>query len=247
MARASDLRAFWLEAQQRPAEGGLSYAMLATMLCRGRAQALDKAGVSIRSPLPYVAPEDPRLYAVRVGRYDRAAAACASFAPDELALATERQLFARAGREGDSLNADWAAARRAVLSGDLAERRKALLHVLERVDPLLFATSMESLVNVQTAAEPHYWQEGQPVAAVDVGLYQAALAVLPCRFGLICDERSPEVLAACLSVGTCAPDRVSLTRSRLAPDDRSAFDALLDNMEGAVRRRDASWFLPLYR
>ncbi|MFG6413219.1 hypothetical protein ACG02S_04830 [Roseateles sp. DC23W] len=70
----------------------------------------------------------------------------------------------------------------------------------------------------------------------DRALAQAAVRLLPCQFGLACDERDPEVWLACLRGDGCAG-----SRAEQAP---AAAQALALRLAAALRGRELHRFLP---
>ena len=64
----------------------------------------------------------------------------------------------------------------------------------------------------------------------------AALRLLPCHFGLACDERDPEVWLACLRGDSCAASR--------AEQETPAAQALAARLATALRSRELGRFMP---
>ena len=232
--RSDNLRAFAAAAVMEPQRGGVAYAMYARSLCVHQAALLAEHGLSGAAALPYAAPEDPSAYATRAAAFRAAADACASYSESELAPSERRRLDQLAAQGGDIFYSISGRSIRAAQSGDRVELRELLQAVLAQRDPLLLIIALPKLVDVAAvdalAADLDVRTQEDRENVVD-----AALSVLPCRFGLVCDARSPDVLASCLDQGQCAADRVTLVRDALPADQRVAFDLALLRLEAAVR------------
>lgn len=124
----------------------------------------------------------------------------------------------------------------AVQQSDLADA--ALLQaVRQRPDPLLLDELGERLLERRIHGLPVLYFDGQryddEAAQASV---QAALRLLPCHFGLPCDERDPQVWLACLRGEGCADSRQALASP--------AAQALAVRLATALRAGDLARFLP---
>ena len=114
----------------------------------------------------------------------------------------------------------------------------ALLHaVFARPDPLLIDELGERLLLRRIAGQPTLYFDGQRFDDdTSRATAQAALRLLPCQFGLACDERDPEVWLACLRGDGCAASR--------AEQETPAARALAVRLAAALRSRELGRFLP---
>ena len=104
-------------------------------------------------------------------------------------------------------------------------------------DALLLDELGERLLLRRIAGEPALYFDGQRFdSEADRALARAALRLLPCQFGLACDERDPEVWLACLRGEGCAA-----SRAEQAPP---AAAALAARLAAALRARDLGRFMP---
>lgn len=109
--------------------------------------------------------------------------------------------------------------------------------VFERPDALLLDELGERLLRRQIAGEPVLFFDGQRFdTEADREQARAALRLLPCQFGLACDERDPEVWLACLRGDGCAASR--------AERESPAAQALALRLAEALRARELGRFLP---
>jgi hypothetical protein len=124
----------------------------------------------------------------------------------------------------------------AVQQSDLDDA--ALLQaVLARPDALLLDELGERLLLRRIDGEPALYFDGQRFdTEADRATAQAALRLLPCQFGLACDERDPEVWLACLRGDGCLGSR--------AERETAAAQALALRLAAALRARELGRFLP---
>jgi len=195
--------------------------------------------------LPRADLEDPQVFATRNASYKKIKAACQSFSNYETGGERDIQLIAQAKAQGDSLEKLALQVKSAIASNDMSQRKSALAAVLNNGDPLLVSNQLERLLLEKTPRGLAYWIDGKQVPVMNSAGLQTALVVLPCRLGLVCDERSPEVLAPCLNSGKCYANRIELAMANL-PDDaqRARLTSTLASLESAVRARRIDRFLP---
>lgn len=105
--------------------------------------------------------------------------------------------------------------------------------VIAHPDPLLLDELGERLLLRRIGGEPRLFFDGQRVED-DTG--RAALRLLPCHFGLACDERDPEVWLSCLRGDGCAASRLERETSQA--------QALATRIAAALRARELQRFLP---
>ncbi|WP_310343967.1 hypothetical protein [Pelomonas aquatica] len=124
----------------------------------------------------------------------------------------------------------------AVQQSDLDDA--ALLQALfARPDALLLDELGERLLRRRIGGEAVLYFDGQRFdSEADAALAQGALRLLPCQFGLACDERDPEVWLACLRGDGCAGSR--------AEQHPAAAQALAARLAAALRGRELGRFLP---
>jgi hypothetical protein len=124
----------------------------------------------------------------------------------------------------------------AVQQSDLDDA--ALLQaVFARPDALLLDELGERLLLRRIGGEPTLYFDGQRFDDDSSrATAEAALRLLPCQFGLACDERDPEVWLACLRGDGCHGSR--------AERETLAAQALAARLAQALRAREAGRFLP---
>ena len=211
-----DLRATLHAALAARAQGGRLYARALARRCA------DLAGLQVTEP-PDV--NDAR-HQRAVARQAALAAGCGQFANAEwLALV--------------NIAADEPTADDPLLSLQQSDADDAALlqAVLALPDPLLLDELGARLLLRRIDGEPTLYFDGQRFDD-DAGRATAlaALRLLPCHFGLACDERDPEVWLACLRGAGCAG-----ARAEQAPAEASALAARL---AAAVRAQALARFLP---
>jgi hypothetical protein len=109
--------------------------------------------------------------------------------------------------------------------------------VFARPDALLLDELGERLLRRHIGGEAVLYFDGQRFdTEADLALAQGALRLLPCQFGLACDERDPEVWLACLRGDGCAGSR--------AEQQPAAAQALAARLAAALRGRELGRFLP---
>lgn len=215
-APEADLRATLHAALAARARGGRLYARALAHRCA------DLAG------LPPVAPadaNDPRHQRASARRA-ALAAGCSQFAPAEwLALV--------------NISADQATADDPLLAVQQSDLDDAALlrAVFDRPDALLLEELGARLLLRRIDGEPTLYFDGQRFdAEPDRATALAALRLLPCHFGLACDERDPDVWLACLRGDGCAGSRAEQVPAAAAP--------LAARLADAVRGRELGRFLP---
>ncbi|MDR7267578.1 hypothetical protein J2X20_000207 [Pelomonas saccharophila] len=215
-APEASLRTSVLAALSQPAQGGRLHARALARRCA------DLAGLQA-SATPDV--NDAR-HQRAIARQAALSAGCSQFANGEwLALVNIAPDEAGAG---DPLLA--------IQQSDLDDG--ALLKaVMAHPDALLLDELGERLLLRRIAGEPHLFFDGQRFDdEADRATAQAALRLLPCHFGLACDERDPEVWLACLRGDGCAA-----SRAEQAPPEAQA---LVTRMAAALRAGELQRFLP---
>ncbi len=215
-APEAQLRASVHAALAAPAQGGRLYARALARRCA------DLAGLQAAGPPD---PNDAR-HQHAVARQAALAAGCSQFANGEwLALVN----IAR----DETMGADPLLA---VQQSDL-DGLALLQAVFARPDALLLAELGERLLLRRIDGEPRLYFDGQPFDDEQGrATAQAALRLLPCHFGLACDERDPEVWLACLRGDGCAASR--------AARETPAAVALAARLAAALRAGELGRFLP---
>lgn len=215
-APGADLRVTLQAALAAQAQGGRLYARALARRCA------DLAGLQ-----PAAAPDrNDARHQRAVARQVALAAGCGQFAAAEwLALVN---IAPGETAAGDPLLA--------VQQSDLDDA--ALLQaVFAHPDPLLLDELGERLLRRRLDGQPVLYFDGQRFDDDDSrATAQAALRLLPCEFGLACDERDPEVWLACLRGDGCAASR--------ADDATAHARALAVRLAAALRAGDLGRFLP---
>ena len=215
-APEADLRATLQAALALRAQGGRLYARTLARRCA------DLAGLPPPEPPPDV--NDTR-HQRAVARQTALAAGCSQFANAEwLSLV--------------NITADDAAddPLLAIQQSDLDDA-PLLNAVFAHPDPLLLDELGERLLLRRIAGEPTLYFDGQRFSdEAGRATVQAALRLLPCRFGLACDERDPGIWLACLRGDGCAS-----SRAEQAPAEAQA---LGERIAAALRAHELGRFLP---
>ncbi|MGM9480483.1 hypothetical protein ACS5PN_04750 [Roseateles sp. NT4] len=215
-APEASLRASVMTALSQPAEGGRLYARALARRCA------DLAGLQA-----VTAPDvNDARHQSAVARRAALAAGCSQFGNGEwLGLVN---VAADEAGGGDPLLA--------IQQSDLDDA--ALVQALmARPDPLLLDELGERLLLRRIDGEARLFFDGQRFdAEADRATAQAALRLLPCHFGLACDERDPEVWFSCLRGDGCVASRLE----REPPEAQ----ALASRLAAALRSRDLKRFLP---
>ena len=215
-APEAGLRASVLAALSQPAQGGRLYARALAKRCA------DLAGLQLNA-----APDANDAHHQRaVTRQAALTAGCSQFANGEwLALVNVAPDEATAT---DPLLA--------IQQSDLDDA--ALLNaVIARPDPLLLDEIGDRLLLRRIDGEARLFFDGQRFDdEADRETAHAALRLLPCHFGLACDERDPEVWLSCLHGDGCVASRLE----RGPPEAQ----ALASRLAAALRSRELKRFLP---
>ena len=233
---ATDLRAFAIEAQRRPAEGGVFQALRALAECRLRPAADE----------PIDAPADAATthlhLQARAAWNTRAARRCAAFIDAELADAEVGRLMALGLRECDPLAASYARWMDAVEEGTVAAISRALAAALRRQDA--------GLLELVAMTGQDYLSAGGPAdGATDesqVRARHAAWLLLPCEMGAGCTAPHGPGDALCERSARCAQERWrSGPRLDAAPAGSELERTLaeLARLKAAVRERDVGAIL----
>lgn len=212
-----DLRASLHAALAARAQGGRLYARALARRCAAL------AGLTAPAQPPDV--NDP-LHQRAVARQAALSAGCAQFANAEW-LAFVNVAADEATGDDPLLT---------LQQSDLDDA--ALLQaVFTRPDALLLDELGERLLLRRIVGEPVLYFDGQRFdSEADRALARAALRLLPCQFGMACDERDPEVWLACLRGDGCAASRAS--------QEPAAAQALALRLASALRSRELGRFLP---
>ncbi len=215
-APEASLRASVVTALSQPAEGGRFYARALARRCA------DLAGSQV-----VAAPDlNDARHQRAVARRAALAAGCSQFADGEwLGLVN---VSADEAATGDPLLA--------VQQSDLDEA-DLLKIVMARPDPLLLDEIGDRLLLRRIDGEARLFFDGQRFAdETDRATAHAALRLLPCHFGLACDERDPEVWLSCLRGDGCSASRFER--------ETAEAQALATRIAAALRARELSRFLP---
>lgn len=214
-APEADLRASLQAALAARADGGRFYARALARRCA------DLAGLQSDAAADANDPRHQRA----VARQAALAAGCGQFANAEwLALVN----VAADEPGGDPLLS---------LQQSDADDATLLQAVLARPDPLLLDELGERLLLRRVHGQPTLYFDGQRFDDdASRATAQAALRLLPCHFGLACDERDPDIWLACLRGAGCVGSRADQ-----APAEARALAARLAQ---AVRARELARFLP---
>ncbi len=192
--------------------------------------------------LPYAAPEDPRVHAVKNAALHRTKAACQGFTNGDF---ENSDLPAKALAQGDPLFELKVEAQEITSASSLEDRRAILSAVLDNGDPLLISQTLQGLLlSDRAGGGVNIWIDGGQKPVMQSEMYFNALQVVHCRLGLPCGELSHDVLDTCIATGECLPNRVELFRSRMPQKEREEFDRALAQLESTIRERRVDRFLP---
>ena len=221
------------QALARPGEGGRLYARHLLRQCAAADLVAGLHAPEGDDPGRASTPDasDPRA-ARATARMQQLRAACAQFTPAELAAGAN--VVSNAGADADPLLA--------LVGTSPADDRAQLRRVLARPDPLVLQELGPRLALHTASGQQAYWFDGQRVAP---DIAEPALALLPCAFGLPCDESDPDVWMPCLQGIACATSRTELVLQQAAAGDatrREQILALSRRMAQAVRAADVERF-----
>lgn len=209
------LRASVHRALAAQAVGGRLYARALARRC---------AALASLPPRPIADPNDPHVQRA-LARRDALASGCSQFTPEEwlgLVNITAHEVLI------DPLLA--------LQQSDLDDA--ALLQAVSRhPDPLLLDELGERLLTRRGLQQPQLFFDGTYFDdEARQAMAHAALRLLPCHFGLACDERHDDVWMRCLRGEGCAA-----SRAQHAP---GGAEALAARIAAALRAQDLARFLP---
>lgn len=234
--QAADLRAFAIQAQRRPAEGGVFQALRALAECRLRPATDEPADAPADRATTHL-----RLQA-RAAWNTRSARRCAAFVDAELADSEVERLAALGMRDHDPLAASYTLWTDAVQEGTVAAVSSALAAALRQQDA--------GLLEWVALTGQDYLSAGGPDAdAMDespIRVRHAAWRLLPCEMGAGCTTPQGPDDALCERSPRCAQERWR-SGPRLDPpaagSEMERTLAELARLKAAVREADVAAIL----
>jgi hypothetical protein len=236
--RADNLRAFIARAQQRPEAGGVSYAAAALTYCdqwEVFREELARLQSEVAGSYSGVGPKSPeRLQAITwaLGR-------CDGLSPAQTSL---QSMFTLYDSKAAKLDQILAARGRLQQAKHIEERQIAVRDILLMRDPLLLASVGRYLGQGLAGAVPQV--DGINWGGVSESAYASAWSLVPCSFGLSCDETDAEVALACVQHSQCFSSRKELLKARLLPQDYADMLRLHERLIDIVARADAEALRP---
>lgn len=216
-APEANLRASLFTALAAPERGGRLYARALARRCADLA--------ALQPPVEAPDPNDAR-HQQAVARRQALASGCS-------------QLDRGEWQRWVNVAADEPTARDPLLTlqqSDLADAA-LLAQVARHPDPLLLDELGTRLLARRLDGEPRLYFDGQRFdAEADWAVAEQALRLLPCHFGLACEQRDPEVWLACLRGAGCVASR--------AEQSSPAGVALAARLAAALRAGELTRFLP---
>jgi hypothetical protein len=242
---AKDFRVFYMRALEKRNEGGLNYAKSVLSWCRSLASTAVAAGLNVSAPLASIEGEAPEAFMKREAARQTIHNACGGFTGSEMSGLSENYLHDQTGKNTDRGLELIDSAKRAFASSDKSAQRSALAEAISSRDPLVLDALLErtSLVSGSLAGPRAYYFQGETIAFQDADAFRAALQVAPCEFGLVCDQRSPQVALACITRGECFDDRAALLQAHLDTADIPKYERYRKEIYVALVNGNASAFL----
>lgn len=223
-----DLQSFVEEAQKRPSEGGVAYAIVAIERC-AQERRLHRM---LELQFEQIAATDPNV-AARRRALTAEAQRCTGFNQVNLQDAADRL---SKGAQTDPI----ASAKAKV--GTVAtylERRELSLQIMQMEDPHLLAR-LPLLTPTKSALGmvPHL--DGEPYGGIGTAQFSAAVSLVPCAFGDVCDDANESVVRACTNYGVCAKDTFDLYKKIYAdrPQDYEKILSAFNRLTTVVRVKD---------
>jgi hypothetical protein len=227
-----------MRARQRPEAGGISYAAAALTYCdqwqifREERARLEQEIAGAFGSLGPKSPERLQTISRAIDRCEGLSAADTSLQSmftlyDSKTAKHDRILVAR-GRLQQAKNSE--------------ERRLAVREILLMRDPLLLGSVGRYLGQGLAGAAPQV--DGMDWGGVSAPAYVNAWALVPCSFGLPCDETDTEVALFCAQHGQCLSGRREMLKARLLPQDYADMLRLHVRLVEIVANADAEALRP---
>jgi hypothetical protein len=242
---AKDFRVFYMHALDKRNEGGLNYAKSVLSWCRSLANTSAASSVNISTPLVSVEGETVEAFMRREAARQTIQKACGGFTSVEMSGLSENYLHDQVSNNTDRGLDLIDSAKRAFASSDKNAQRSAMAEAILSRDPLVLDALLEraSLASGPPAGQRTYYFQGETIAFQDADAFRAALQLAPCEFGLVCDQRSPQVALACITRGECFDDRAALLQAQLDNADIPKFERYRKEIYAALLNGNASAFL----
>lgn len=236
--KVTDGRVFFEKVKELPNEGGIYYARAMLNQCRNIREMLDNqfSGNSDWN--------DQGEHRVEVKKIEVAkilTRKCQSFLQSELTLSIEQELIALAKVKKDVLQVSSENLDEARKSNDRKAIRLALKKILALKDPLFFSIEGMKLLRHDGAI----WLYGQSYPIETTAIIQA-MYLVPCEFGLICDNTNYFVLSTCQKSGHCYDSLFELILKEGTGGDQDKFRSIIQfqrNIAKAIRNEDVDAFM----
>jgi hypothetical protein len=236
--RAANLREFIARAQQRPEVGGVSYAAAALTYCdqwQALREELTRLQQEVASAYSGVGPKTPeRMQAIAwaLGR-------CDGLSPAQTSL---QSMFTVYDSRAAKLDRILAARSRLQQAKHIEERQIAVRDILLMRDPLLLASIGPYLGQGLAGTVPQV--DGINWGGVSELAYASAWSLVPCSFGLACDDTDAEVALTCVQHSQCFSSRKEMLKARLLPRDYADMLRLHERLIDIVARADSEALRP---
>ncbi len=231
---ATDLRAFAWSARTQASAGGVFYALMALRDCRVQWPDLEQSNIDTQA----LNSTDHRSLWIRDNHIDRAVRRCASFSKNELDEDAVGEL-SRIGESADDpimgIYRTWLAA---VESGDLNLISEALTQIFTARDPFLL-----EIVGVTGAFYLSPFGSADLSDETTRRRFIDAWRLVPCEFGMPCDENDRVVQELCLRTGQCLSSRfaaVAFEGKWFSSDDQQSLIAATASIVDAIKRGDSA-------
>lgn len=240
-----NMRAFVENALQHPEQGGYFYASKVLKQCRGYVTGTDIESGAAKT---YPAGEDSGKFQQAANAAERLRMRCADFLAEETSYKRSADIW-KNGRYTDPLiaaieNYDSAYTESKKSTGNAAIRTQALQNLLLLGDPLAIEE-----INLRLNLQVENGKTGFLLdhtfhdlnSETDVG---AAIYLLPCSIGLVCDEKEFDVSVRCASGGECVGSRFEYIQ-KMVETLPGAYERIItayDAMRTAVADGNAQFF-----
>lgn len=251
-AKATDLRAFVEFAKQHPELGGLYYADKVLRDCRSSKNYI----VQDKSALNYDNKRSPELYAQRQRAFELLRSRCQSFSSEELSEAARTRLEDEALRKQDAfwkLGQEKRKVSGAPYTKERIESSRELKNqIILTKDPLFLQGSSVSLnSSAESNLKSTLWLDGKAYESnEDTLAFFVAWKLVPCSFGLVCDQTNQDVVVSCVHYDRCANSLEDLFRSEIEESGdagRKQFAKVLDfqkRISAAIEKGDVAALSP---
>lgn len=250
--KATDLRAFVEFARQHPELGGLYYADKVLRDCGASKNFI----VQEKDALKYDTQRSPELYAKRQRAFELLRNRCQSFSSEELSAEGRSRLRDEALRKQDAfwkLDQEKSKASSAPYTKERSELARGIKdQIILTKDPLfLQGASLTLNSSAESNVKSTLWLDGKAYeSSEDTLAFFVAWKLVPCSFGLVCDQTNHDVVVSCVQFDRCANSLEDLFRLEIEESGeagRKQFAKVLDfkkRISAAIEKGDVAALSP---